>query len=123
MLRSHGALVGIDPDFEILDRADQEEVAAEAARSAGVGARPARWSYLRLRREDISRTVQSAKRAARVLDFDDLIVYTADLLQKHRDVAEAYGTRFRHLLVDEFQDTNAAQFAIVQALCEYVANP
>jgi DNA helicase-2/ATP-dependent DNA helicase PcrA len=38
----------------------------------------------------------------------------------HREIAEAYGTRFRHLLVDEFQDTNAAQFAIVKALGEHV---
>jgi len=48
------------------------------------------------------------------------IVYTADLLEQHREIAEAYGTRFSHLLVDEFQDTNAAQFAIVKTLGEHV---
>jgi DNA helicase-2/ATP-dependent DNA helicase PcrA len=128
VLRSHGELVGIEPDFEILDREDQAHMATDAAHSAGVGARPTRWSYLRLRRREISEPAvalfgevyEAAKREARVLDFDDLIVYTADLFEQHPEVAEAYGTRFRHLLVDEFQDTNAAQFAIVQALCEHV---
>jgi DNA helicase-2/ATP-dependent DNA helicase PcrA len=129
LLRSHGELVGIDPDFEILDRDDQETFAAEVAHAAGVGARRARWSYLRLRREQaIEQSVaafgeayEAAKRAEHVVDFDDLIVYTADLLEQRGEVAEAYGTRFRHLLVDEFQDTNAAQFAIVHTLCEHVA--
>jgi DNA helicase-2/ATP-dependent DNA helicase PcrA len=129
VLRSHGALVGIEPDFEILDREEQETFAVEAAHAAGVGSRRARWSYLRLRREDVreesvaafGEAYEAAKRAARVVDFDDLIVYTADLLEQHGDIAEAYGTRFRHLLVDEFQDTNAAQFAIVNALCEHVS--
>jgi DNA helicase-2/ATP-dependent DNA helicase PcrA len=129
LLRAHGPLVGIEPDFEILGREDHEEMAAEAARAASVGGRRARWSYLRLRRQEVleesvrafGEAYEAAKRAARVLDFDDLIVYTADLLEQHPDVAEAYGTRFLHLLVDEFQDTNAAQFAIVQALCKHVS--
>lgn len=129
VLRSHGSLVGIEPDFEILDREDQEVFAAEVAHAAGVGGRRARWSYLRLRRENVreesvaafGEAYEEAKRAEQVVDFDDLIVYTADLLEQHGDIAEAYGTRFRHLLVDEFQDTNAAQFAIVEALCEHVS--
>lgn len=129
VLRSHGELVGINADFEILDREEQDELATRAARDAGVPGRRARWSYLRLRREEVrdpavsafGEVYEAAKREARVLDFDDLIVYTADLLEQHGAVAEAYGTRFRHLLVDEFQDTNAAQFAIVQALCAHVA--
>jgi DNA helicase II / ATP-dependent DNA helicase PcrA len=128
VLRSHGALVGIEPDFEILDRDEQETFAAEAAHAAGFRAQRGRWSYLRLRREDVidesvgafGRAYEAAKRAARVVDFDDLIVYTADLLEQHGEIAEAYGTRFSHLLVDEFQDTNTAQFAIVKALCEHV---
>src|SRR6266498_589637 len=123
VLRSHGRLVGIESDFEILDREDQETFAAEAAHAAGARAQRGRWSYLRLRREDVidesvgafGRAYEAAKRAARVVDFDDLIVYTADLLEQHGEIAEAYGTRFSHLLVDEFQDTNAAQFAIVKA--------
>jgi DNA helicase-2/ATP-dependent DNA helicase PcrA len=128
VLRSHGALVGIEPDFEILDRDEQEAFTSEAAHAAGVRAQRGRWSYLRLRREDVAdgavgafgHAYEAAKRAARVVDFDDLIVYTADLLEQHGDIAEAYGTRFSHLLVDEFQDTNAAQFAIVKALCEHL---
>jgi ATP-dependent DNA helicase UvrD/PcrA len=128
VLRSHGAVVGIEPDFEILDRDEQETFAAEAAHAAGVRAQRARWSYLRLRREDViadsvrsfGEAYEAAKRAARVVDFDDLIVYTADLFEQNAEIAQAYGARFSHLLVDEFQDTSAAQFAIVKALCEHV---
>jgi DNA helicase-2/ATP-dependent DNA helicase PcrA len=128
LLRSHGGLVGIGADFEILDREEQGDLAAEVARGVGVSARGARWSYLRLRREEIpdgsvaefGAAYEEAKRRLGVVDFDDLVVYTANLLEEHRDVAEAYGTRFQHLLVDEFQDTNAAQFATVKAMCAHV---
>ena len=98
VLRSHGALVGIEPDFEILDRDEQETFAAEAAHAAGVRAQRGRWSYLRLRREDVidesvgafGCAYEAAKRAARVVDFDDLIVYTADLLEQHGEIHRAF---------------------------------
>ncbi|WP_433800370.1 DNA helicase PcrA [Actinomycetospora sp. CA-084318] len=50
------------------------------------------------------------------LDFDDLISRTVDLLTRFPDVAEHYRRRFRHVLVDEYQDTNHAQYALVRAL-------
>ena len=50
------------------------------------------------------------------LDFDDLIMSTVDLLQNHPDVAEYYRRRFRHVLVDEYQDTNHAQYVLVREL-------
>jgi DNA helicase-2/ATP-dependent DNA helicase PcrA len=59
---------------------------------------------------------EAAKRERRVVDFDDLIVHVADLFEQFEEVTMAYATRYPHLLVDEFQDTNAAQFAIVRAL-------
>ncbi|GAA3842193.1 DNA helicase PcrA [Saccharothrix violaceirubra] len=50
------------------------------------------------------------------LDFDDLIMRTVELLQNHPDVAEHYHRRFRHVLVDEYQDTNHAQYTLVREL-------
>ncbi|MGH4008564.1 MAG: UvrD-helicase domain-containing protein, partial [Pseudonocardiaceae bacterium] len=54
------------------------------------------------------------------LDFDDLIMRTVELLQTLPDVAEHYRRRFRHVLVDEYQDTNHAQYVLVR---ELVASP
>src|SRR5664279_1558757 len=53
---------------------------------------------------------------AHALDFDDLIMATVGLLQQHPDVAEHYRRRFRHVLVDEYQDTNHAQYVLVREL-------
>jgi DNA helicase-2/ATP-dependent DNA helicase PcrA len=58
----------------------------------------------------------SRLRAANALDFDDLIMTTVNLLQAFPDVAEHYRRRFRHVLVDEYQDTNHAQYVLVREL-------
>ncbi|TDD50363.1 UvrD-helicase domain-containing protein [Saccharopolyspora elongata] len=50
------------------------------------------------------------------MDFDDLIMRTVELLQDHPAVAEYYRRRFRHVLVDEYQDTNHAQYVLVREL-------
>src|SRR5262245_51773813 len=50
---------------------------------------------------------------AQALDFDDLIMGTVALLQGHPEIAERYRERFRHVLVDEYQDTNHAQYVLV----------
>ncbi|MCL2423903.1 MAG: UvrD-helicase domain-containing protein, partial [Micrococcales bacterium] len=55
-------------------------------------------------------------RQAQALDFDDLIMTTVHLLQAFPDVAEHYRRRFRHILVDEYQDTNHAQYVLVREL-------
>ncbi len=60
---------------------------------------------------------QKRLREANALDFDDLIMTTVHLLQAFPDVRESYRRRFRHVLVDEYQDTNHAQYALVQQLC------
>src|SRR5690349_14286228 len=54
--------------------------------------------------------------AAGAMDFDDLIMVTVNLFQAFPGVAEAYRRRFRHVLVDEYQDTNHAQYALVREL-------
>ncbi|MFD9906659.1 DNA helicase PcrA [Streptomyces sp. NPDC059063] len=59
---------------------------------------------------------QSRLREANALDFDDLIMTTVHLLRAFPDVAEHYRRRFRHVMVDEYQDTNHAQYALVREL-------
>jgi len=59
---------------------------------------------------------QARLKEANALDFDDLIMTTVDLFQAFPDVAEHYRRRFRHVLVDEYQDTNHAQYVLVREL-------
>jgi len=60
---------------------------------------------------------QRRLREANALDFDDLIMTTVHLLRAFTEVRETYRRRFRHVLVDEYQDTNHAQYAFVRELC------
>ncbi|QKW29030.1 DNA helicase PcrA [Streptomyces seoulensis] len=66
---------------------------------------------------------QSRLREANALDFDDLIMTTVNLLRAFPDVAEHYHRRFRHVLVDEYQDTNHAQYALVRELVGTAEHP
>ncbi|MFG2736607.1 DNA helicase PcrA [Streptomyces harbinensis] len=59
---------------------------------------------------------QSRLREANALDFDDIIMTTVHLLQAFPDIAEHYRRRFRHILVDEYQDTNIAQYTLIREL-------
>ncbi len=59
---------------------------------------------------------QRRLRAANALDFDDLIGETVGILQAFPQIAQYYRRRFRHILVDEYQDTNHAQYALVREL-------
>ncbi len=60
--------------------------------------------------------LQQRLKAANAFDFDDLLMYTWLLLKNHPDVLEAYQDRFRYILVDEYQDTNHAQYEICRML-------
>ena len=59
---------------------------------------------------------QRRLRAANALDFDDLIGETVAVLQAFPQIAQYYRRRFRHILVDEYQDTNHAQYVLVREL-------
>ncbi len=60
---------------------------------------------------------QRRLRVANALDFDDIIMTTVHLLQAFPELREQYRRRFRHVLVDEYQDTNHAQYVLVRELC------
>jgi len=59
-----------------------------------------------------------ALEAASAVDFDDLLVLTVTLLRDHPEVREKYQRRYRHVLIDEYQDTNRAQYLIARLLSE-----
>jgi DNA helicase-2/ATP-dependent DNA helicase PcrA len=59
---------------------------------------------------------QRRLKEAHALDFDDIIMTTVHLLQSHPHIAETYRRRFRHVMVDEYQDTNHAQYMLVKVL-------
>jgi DNA helicase-2/ATP-dependent DNA helicase PcrA len=61
--------------------------------------------------------------AAGAMDFDDLIMVTVNLLQAFPEVAQEYRRRFRHILVDEYQDTNHAQYVLVRELAGRAGPP
>ena len=66
---------------------------------------------------DVYVEYERSLRDANALDFDDLLMQAVRLLTDHAEVREHYRRRFRHVLVDEYQDTNHAQYALIQALC------
>ena len=62
--------------------------------------------------------LQERLQALNAFDFDDLLMYTWLLLKHNNDVLQAYQNRFKYLLVDEYQDTNHAQYVLTQLLAE-----
>ena len=70
--------------------------------------------------EHIQTRYESALRACNAVDFDDLILLTLRLFQEHPDALAACRAKYGYVMVDEYQDTNAAQFKLIQALtCEH----
>jgi superfamily I DNA/RNA helicase len=70
--------------------------------------------------EHIQSRYESALRACNAVDFDDLILLTLRLFKEHPEALEACRAKYHYVMVDEYQDTNAAQFQLVQALtCEH----
>jgi DNA helicase-2/ATP-dependent DNA helicase PcrA len=141
LLRREAAAAGVPRDFAIYDREDQEgvlrglvrrlELSEEAYRVGAVLGRisdaknalvpPAEFervaaSPYERRLAELYALYERELAANGALDFDDLIGRTVLLLRDRPDVAERYGRRFEHVLVDEYQDTNHAQFRLVRAL-------
>ncbi|HLX72002.1 MAG TPA: UvrD-helicase domain-containing protein, partial [Verrucomicrobiae bacterium] len=68
--------------------------------------------------EHIRKRYESALHACNAVDFDDLILLTLRLFREHPDALEACRSKYRYVMVDEYQDTNAAQFELVHALTQ-----
>ena len=141
ILRQYADAAGVRPNFSIYDENDQKRVMKQALAAVAVDASrftPARMlatiGRLKNDLEDAQSLAERAddfytkavaevyqayqQRLARnnAVDFDDLLVKTAFLLRDHPDIRAALSDRYRYLLVDEYQDTNHAQYQIAKGL-------
>ncbi len=141
MLRKYSPLVGIDTGFSIYDQADRlrvvksvmevmgfeedgwtpERVESSISRAKNelvspktmkLRARDAQWRKV----AEVYDLYEARMKMTSAVDFDDLLVHMVAILKEHKDVRAELDRRFKYALVDEYQDTNLAQYAIVRAL-------
>ncbi|MGB9092161.1 MAG: DNA helicase II, partial [Pseudomonas farsensis] len=140
LLRAHWQEAGLVQNFQILDSDDQQRLVKRVMRELGLDeqkwpARQAQWFingqkdeglrprhiqpggdlYLSTMRDVYAAYEQACERAG-VIDFSELLLRALDLWRDQPGLLEHYQRRFRHILVDEFQDTNAVQYAWLRLL-------
>ncbi|MFU8796601.1 MAG: ATP-dependent helicase [Dehalococcoidia bacterium] len=141
ILRIEGKAIGLEPSFVIYDDDDQlslvkqvmeefdldtKQYAPRALRSAISAAKsrllsPAGYaervgSYFEEIVHRVYRRYQELLNRGQAVDFDDLLMRTVQLFQDHPQVLERYRSRYVHILVDEFQDTNIVQYMLMKQL-------
>ncbi|MHB1562074.1 MAG: ATP-dependent helicase, partial [Isosphaeraceae bacterium] len=141
LLRKYAKLVGIDPSFSIYDQNDRrralkdimdqvgwdvpgwtpERIESAISRAKNDLVHPDAWRRRAADRKDVLlaqayEAYEKRLRDASAVDFDDLLVHIVAILKEHKDVRADLDRRYRYVLVDEYQDTNLAQYAIVRAL-------
>ena len=142
ILRRHIDRLGYDPHFTIYDTDDQKSLIKElckqmnidtqmlkekrimnaisAAKNELIGpeqfAAEAAGDYPGSRIADVYRAYQSELKKRSAVDFDDMLMLTVELFDKNEDILEMYRDRFRFIMVDEYQDTNTAQFRLISQL-------
>jgi ATP-dependent DNA helicase UvrD/PcrA len=141
LLRRHGELVGLKSNFTILDTDDQIRLLKQQIRAAGIDDKrwPARqlaniidswknhaWTPERVPASEASAfngqgpklyaEYQARLRALNACDFGDLLMHVVVIFQQNQDVLEQYQRWFKFILVDEYQDTNVAQYMWLRLL-------
>ncbi len=148
ILRKEAELIGFRPAFTIYDQADQVRVVRDVLEEEldkdpkrypprGIHARisdaknrligPERFAeeasgFFDQTVAEVYAAYQRRLARAGAMDFDDLLLHAVQLLESHTAVASRYAERFRHVLVDEYQDTNHAQYRLVRALTAHHRN-
>jgi DNA helicase-2/ATP-dependent DNA helicase PcrA len=147
ILRRHIRALGYPSEFVIYDRGDQESVARAALRDIRVGQETLRpgdliniisgWKSQSVRppqAEQLAETntqelaaaayrrYQASLKAAGAVDFDDLLLCTEELFETVPEARFAEASRYDHLLIDEYQDTNGLQYRIVKHLAQRHGN-
>jgi DNA helicase-2/ATP-dependent DNA helicase PcrA len=145
ILRREAEHLPIASNFVIFDTDDQERIVKGVIRELNINEKlyrppsvhaaisrakneligPEEFPTTTYRDEIVKRVyVEYQKRlvASNAVDFDDILLYTAHLLEDNPTVRDKYAQRFRHVLVDEFQDTNLAQYALVRQLASFHKN-
>jgi len=139
ILRREADLLPVDRNFVIFDADDQETLMKNIIRENNLDEKlfrpgsvldaisraknelltPDNFPVNNFRDDQVRRLyIQYQQRLVRnnAMDFDDMLLYTSQLLEDFPVVRETYGHKFEHILVDEFQDTNLAQYAILRNL-------
>jgi DNA helicase-2/ATP-dependent DNA helicase PcrA len=144
ILRKEAVAAGFSSSFSIYDAADSQRLMTLVCRQLDLDPKrypPRQFSAMVSNaKNELIDDVEYAKRAtnhieqvvaeaytayqrrlhaANAMDFDDLIATTVDLLQRYPEIRARYRSRFRHVLVDEYQDTNHAQYVLVKELVGY----
>ena len=134
ILRRHIAELsyGYRPNFNVIDEDDGKKIIQEQIKELGLDTKMFSIKLLKnlfslykcRRMEEFERTdeekifkkYQQYLRDNQLLDFDDLLLYTLELLEDYKGVREFYQNHFKHVLVDEFQDTDSIQYKILKIL-------
>jgi DNA helicase-2/ATP-dependent DNA helicase PcrA len=145
ILRKEADYLPISSNFVIFDTDDQERIIKAVLRELNINEKlyrpasvhgaisrakneligPEEYPTPTYRDEIVKRVYGEYQKrlvASNAVDFDDILMYTAHLLEEHPSVRDKYAQRFRHVLVDEFQDTNLAQYALVKHLASFHRN-
>jgi len=145
MMRREAEYLPIQSNFVIFDMDDQERIVKSAIREMNINEKlyrpasvlgaisrakneligPDDYPTQTYRDEIVKRVYAEYQKrliASNAVDFDDILLYTARLLEEQPIVRDKYAQRFRHVLVDEFQDTNLAQYALVKQLASFHSN-
>ncbi len=146
ILRRHAELVGLKSTFTILDTDDQERVCKQVLEAEGLDTK--RWTprsmnglidhwknrgwtpeklppsedFANGKGHSLYAAYQARLVSLNACDFGDLLLHNLTILSKHADIATDYRNRFRYILVDEYQDTNVAQYLWLRLLTASTGN-
>ncbi|MEX0583418.1 MAG: UvrD-helicase domain-containing protein, partial [Sneathiella sp.] len=144
LLRRHAELIGLERNFNILDTDDQLRLLKQIMAEQGVDQKKwpprglaaviDRWKDKGLRADQVQDTdssdfahgkaaalytlYQERLAAQNACDFGDLLLHVLTLFQKNPDILNLYQNRFKYILVDEYQDTNVAQYLLLRLLAQ-----
>jgi superfamily I DNA/RNA helicase len=125
ILREFAAPAGLKPGFGIADEEYQRTLLRQMRHGPRTGQLLKSFGRHRLQGHELTpgdaqvfREYRRALRRRNIVDFDDLVVLTDELFRTHEAVAEAVAGRWDYVLVDEFQDVNPAQYAILRRLAQ-----
>lgn len=148
ILRRHSDLIGFEKNFSILDTDDQQKIIKECISELNLNdkifvprsvqaeiskaknellspdayEKDAGSDYRRQKIASIYRKYQQKLHSSNGMDFDDILYYAVALLAKNPDVLAYYQEQFRYILVDEYQDTNHAQYRLILMLAKRYRN-
>ncbi|MAU40592.1 MAG: DNA helicase II [Kordiimonas sp.] len=148
ILRRHAAILGLDSNFTILDTDDQVRLLKQIIEAEGLDEKrwPAKllaaqidsWKNRALTPDKVPegeaaafanglgrrlyQAYQDRLKVVNATDFGDLLLHCLTLFLKHKDILEDYQRRFRYILVDEYQDTNVAQYLWLRLLAQQSRN-